>query len=81
MRPARSGADEPGRVGQVAVEVRVFLERVELVVNPPCRAEFGPEAAERVAYGPALAHAVVDVVPRLTDILGAMLRGYGGDGA
>ena len=46
----RLEANEPGRVGQVAVEVRVFVEGEELVVDLPVRAEFGAKAAEGSAY-------------------------------
>ncbi|MEU5128428.1 TetR/AcrR family transcriptional regulator [Streptomyces mobaraensis] len=39
----------------------------------------GTELRRLYETDPDLAHAVVDVAPRLTDILNAMLRGYGAD--
>ncbi|KAA6223998.1 TetR/AcrR family transcriptional regulator [Streptomyces albofaciens JCM 4342] len=40
----------------------------------------GTELRRLYESDPDLAHAVVDVAPRLTDILGGLLRGYGADG-
>ncbi|MCC3774373.1 TetR/AcrR family transcriptional regulator [Streptomyces sp. UNOB3_S3] len=66
----RVAALSPAQAGNVVATATAMAGALWQMAAP------GTELRRLYESDPDLAHAVVDVAPRLTDILGAMLRGY-----
>ncbi|MET9418013.1 TetR family transcriptional regulator [Streptomyces klenkii] len=71
----RVAALSPAQAGDVVATATAMAGALWQMAAP------GTELRRLYESDPDLAHAVVDVAPRLTGILGALLRGYGADSA
>ncbi len=71
----RVAALSPAQAGNVVATATAMAGALWQMAAP------GTELRRLYESDPDLAHAVVDVAPRLTGILGALLRGYSADSA